>query len=88
MIKGACPGVKRRVITLRKSIFPQTSRKALEEIKLKFVDTSRCGTSSLGSSGWSGCIPTISGPIRRFLGPKRPFLLFAVAHLSLFVWFN
>lgn len=41
MIKGACPGVKRRVITLRKSIFPQTSRKALEEIKLKFVDTSR-----------------------------------------------
>jgi len=40
MIKGACPGVKRRVITLRKSLFPQTSRSALEEIKLKFIDTS------------------------------------------------
>lgn len=30
MIKGACPGVKRRVITLRKSLFPQTKRSALE----------------------------------------------------------
>ncbi|PSC70373.1 60S ribosomal L3 isoform B [Micractinium conductrix] len=40
MIKGACPGVKRRVITLRKSLFPQTTRSALEEIKLKFIDTS------------------------------------------------
>ena len=30
MIKGACPGVKRRVITLRKSLFKQTSRSALE----------------------------------------------------------
>jgi large subunit ribosomal protein L3e len=40
MIKGACPGVKRRVITLRKSLFPQTSRNALEEVKLKFIDTS------------------------------------------------
>jgi large subunit ribosomal protein L3e len=39
MIKGACPGVKRRVITLRKSIFPQTSRKALEDVRLKFIDT-------------------------------------------------
>ena len=37
MIKGACPGVKRRVITLRKTLFPQTSRSALEEIKLKFI---------------------------------------------------
>lgn len=40
MIKGACPGTKKRVITLRKTLFPQTSRSALEEIKLKFVDTS------------------------------------------------
>lgn len=35
MIKGACPGVKRRVITLRKTLFPQTTRSALEEVKLK-----------------------------------------------------
>jgi large subunit ribosomal protein L3e len=40
MIKGACPGTKKRVITLRKSLFPQTSRTALEEVKLKFIDTS------------------------------------------------
>jgi large subunit ribosomal protein L3e len=40
MIKGACPGVKRRVITLRKTLFPQTSRTALEDIKVKFIDTS------------------------------------------------
>jgi len=40
MIKGACVGVKKRVITLRKSIIPQTSRLALEKIALKFIDTS------------------------------------------------
>merc|ERR1712196_480249 len=40
MIKGACPGVKRRVITMRKSLVDQGSRKSLEEINLKFIDTS------------------------------------------------
>jgi len=40
MIKGACPGVKRRMITLRKTLVAQTSRKAKEEITLKFIDTS------------------------------------------------
>jgi large subunit ribosomal protein L3e len=40
MLKGCVPGPKKRVITLRKSIRPQTSRSALEKIKLKFVDTS------------------------------------------------
>jgi large subunit ribosomal protein L3e len=39
MIKGAVPGVKKRPITLRRSLIPQTSRNALEEIKLKFIDT-------------------------------------------------
>ena len=33
------PGTKKRPITLRRSLVPQTSRTALEEIKLKFVDT-------------------------------------------------
>jgi len=32
-------GTKKRPITLRRSLVPQTSRTALEEIKLKFVDT-------------------------------------------------
>jgi large subunit ribosomal protein L3e len=39
MLKGAVPGTKKRCITLRRSLFPQTSRSALEEIKLKFIDT-------------------------------------------------
>jgi len=40
MIKGAVVGTKKRVITLRKTLLPQTSRSALEEIQLKFIDTS------------------------------------------------
>jgi large subunit ribosomal protein L3e len=39
MLKGCVPGVKKRVITLRKSCVPQTSRTALEEINLMFIDT-------------------------------------------------
>jgi len=40
MLKGTVPGPKKRVITLRKTLLPQTSRSALEKIKLKFIDTS------------------------------------------------
>jgi large subunit ribosomal protein L3e len=40
MIKGACVGVKKRVLTLRKSLFPQTNRRAQEKVQLKFIDTS------------------------------------------------
>ncbi|RKP09621.1 60S ribosomal protein L3 [Thamnocephalis sphaerospora] len=40
MIKGACVGVKRRVLTLRKSLFTHTKRSALEKVSLKFIDTS------------------------------------------------
>ncbi|CAH1795591.1 unnamed protein product, partial [Owenia fusiformis] len=40
MIKGCCMGPKKRVITLRKSLITHTSRKSLENIKLKFIDTS------------------------------------------------
>ena len=40
VIKGCCMGVKKRCVTLRKSLLQQTSRNALEEIKLKFIDTS------------------------------------------------
>jgi large subunit ribosomal protein L3e len=39
MIKGAVVGVKKRVLTLRKSLVPQVKRSALEEIELKFIDT-------------------------------------------------
>merc|ERR1711971_1109558 len=40
MLKGACIGPKKRTLTLRKSLLTHTKRKALEEIKLKFIDTS------------------------------------------------
>jgi large subunit ribosomal protein L3e len=40
MIKGSCPGVKKRVLTLRKTMYPQTSRRATEKVELKWIDTS------------------------------------------------
>lgn len=40
MIKGCCVGPKKRVLTLRKSIIPQTHGAAKEIINLKFIDTS------------------------------------------------
>jgi len=40
MIKGCCAGVKKRVVTLRKSLMVHTKRAHLEEINLKFIDTS------------------------------------------------
>ena len=39
VLQGAIPGTKKRVITLRHTLFPSTKRSALEEIKLKFIDT-------------------------------------------------
>ena len=40
MIKGCCPGVRKRAITLRKSLLTHTKRSALENVQLKFIDTS------------------------------------------------
>jgi large subunit ribosomal protein L3e len=40
MLKGCVMGPKKRVITLRKSLLVHTKRKALEEVELKFIDTS------------------------------------------------
>jgi len=40
MIKGACVGVKKRILTLRKSVVNHTKRSALEKVSLKFIDTS------------------------------------------------
>jgi len=39
MLKGSVAGALKRVITLRKTLLPQTSRLATEEIVLKFIDT-------------------------------------------------
>jgi len=40
MIKGSVNGPRRRVITLRRPMAPQTSKKLMEKITLKFIDTS------------------------------------------------
>lgn len=40
MIKGCCVGVKRRPITLRKTLHPRTTASARETAILKFIDTS------------------------------------------------
>jgi len=40
MIKGSCVGVKKRALVLRKSLMNHSSRKHLENIDIKFIDTS------------------------------------------------
>jgi large subunit ribosomal protein L3e len=40
LLKGSIPGTKKRIITLRKSLMVHTSRRDLEAIDLKFIDTS------------------------------------------------
>ena len=40
LLKGSTPGVKKRVMTLRKSLYSHTKRSALEKIDLKWIDTS------------------------------------------------
>lgn len=40
MIKGSCMGTRKRPITLRHSMMVQTSKKSMEKITLKFIDTS------------------------------------------------
>ena len=40
LLKGCVVGPRKRVVTLRKSLFEQTQRDAVEEVTLKFIDTS------------------------------------------------
>merc|ERR1712092_44014 len=40
MIKGCCIGPKKRALTLRKSLLTHTKKRALENVQLKFIDTS------------------------------------------------
>merc|ERR1711991_960399 len=40
LIKGSCPGVKKRPITLRKTIFKSYKKAASEIVELAFIDTS------------------------------------------------
>lgn len=60
MIRGCCVGVKKRCVTLRKSLLVQSSRVAVEDINLKFIDTS--------SKYGHGRFQT-AGEKAKFLGP-------------------
>lgn len=40
ILKGCIPGTKKRVVTIRKSLMVHTSRRDLEKVTLKFIDTS------------------------------------------------
>ncbi|GMM37115.1 ribosomal 60S subunit protein L3 [Saccharomycopsis crataegensis] len=39
LVKGSIPGIKKRIVTLRKSLYVDTSRRATEEVTLKWIDT-------------------------------------------------
>jgi len=62
MLKGSCPGVRKRVITLRKSLLKQTKRVCSEPANLKFIDTS--------SKYGHGRFQT-QDEKRKFLGPLK-----------------
>jgi len=66
MLKGTCPGVQKRVITLRKSLNAQTKRVCSEPANLKFIDTS--------SKYGHGRFQT-SEERRKFFGPMKRDLL-------------
>lgn len=51
MLKGCIVGPRRRMVTLRKALSPQVSRRALEAVNLKFIDTaSKRGTGRFQTS--------------------------------------
>lgn len=62
MVLGGVMGPKKRMITLRKSMLTQTSRRALEEIDLKFIDTS----SKFGHGRFQ-----TAGEKLKFMGPLK-----------------
>lgn len=63
MVKGTVMGAQRRVIVLRKSLHPQISRAALEQVQLKFIDTS----SKIGHGRYQ-----TKDEKDKFLGPIKP----------------
>jgi large subunit ribosomal protein L3e len=62
MIKGGICGTKKRALTLRKSLLAQTSRAAVEETKLVFIDTS--------SKFGHGRFQTFAEK-EKYMGPKK-----------------
>jgi len=62
MLKGTCPGIRKRPITLRKILRPLTKPRHLEPVDLKFVDTS--------SKTGHGRFQTWEDK-RKFMGPTK-----------------
>jgi len=62
MLRGAVPGVRKRCITLRKSIQPIANRTASEQINLKFIDTA----STFGHGKFQ-----TKDEKRKFMGPMK-----------------
>jgi len=62
MLKGSCPGVRKRIITLRKSLLPQTKRVCSEPANLKFIDT---------SAKWGHGKFQTSAEKKKFMGPQK-----------------
>ncbi|XP_051905026.1 60S ribosomal protein L3-like isoform X1 [Hippocampus zosterae] len=62
MVKGCVVGAKKRVLILRKSLLVHTSRKSLETIELKFIDT----TSKFGHGRFQ-----TAQEKRAFMGPQK-----------------
>ena len=60
MVRGGCVGVKKRIVTLRKTLLAHSSRRALEDINIKFIDTS----SKFGHGRFQ-----TADEKRKFLGP-------------------
>ncbi|KAG8506399.1 60S ribosomal protein L3-like [Galemys pyrenaicus] len=65
ILKGCIAGTKKRVITLRKSLLVHHSRRALEDIELKFIDT----TSKFGRGRFQ-----TAQEKRAFMGPQKKHL--------------
>jgi len=90
LLKGSIPGTKKRVVTIRKSLMVHTSRRDLEKVQLKFIDTSsKFGVrfvlsyvfdeqmlTAFGFCGLARCIPDCGGE-EGFLGKaqERPGLI-------------
>ncbi|XP_041362736.1 60S ribosomal protein L3-like [Gigantopelta aegis] len=62
MLKGAVPGPKKRVLTLRKSLLASFRRRHMEKINLKFIDT---------SSKWGHGRFQTHDEKRTFMGPLK-----------------
>ncbi len=71
MLKGSIPGTKKRVITLRKSLMVHTSRRDLEKVQLKFIDTSSTFGVSFASLHAFECLAHASCHIARCLPDVR-----------------